>query len=245
MKVFLVVAQGVHAGKQIPVVGTEFLIGRDPACNLRPASPAISKQHCSIRIAGDSVFVRDYGSTNGTYLNEEQIAGERQAKPGDLLKVGPLEFKLAFEATAQVPALKVAPAPSATSAAASGATVTATAASVATVKAAPAKPVTKSIMDDFKPTTNSPTIIAEGGSVAGDDPDSLAAMLLMEDDGSSNPTINAMGDATTVMEMPAVGPKGLEAAAAGEKKKDEKKGHADSSSAAADALAKYMRRPRT
>ena len=49
------------------------------------------------------------------------------------------------------------------------------------------------------------------------------------------------GDATTVMETPA-----LRATKPGEPLKDEKKkGHADSSSAAADILSKYMRRPRT
>ena len=40
MKVNLVVATGVHQGKVIPILGTEFLIGRDPQCQLRPASQA-------------------------------------------------------------------------------------------------------------------------------------------------------------------------------------------------------------
>src|SRR3954471_9502842 len=94
MKLSLVVAQGVHAGKVIPVTSTEFVIGRDPQWQLRPASPAISKQHCALTTRGDKVFVRDCGSTNGTFINDEQVAGEREAKTGDKLKVGPLEFEL-------------------------------------------------------------------------------------------------------------------------------------------------------
>ena len=39
MKISLVVAQGVHTGKVIPVTAAEFVIGRDPQCHLRPASP--------------------------------------------------------------------------------------------------------------------------------------------------------------------------------------------------------------
>ena len=42
MKVSLIVASGVHVGKSIPVSGAKFLIGRDPECQLRPASQAVS-----------------------------------------------------------------------------------------------------------------------------------------------------------------------------------------------------------
>ncbi|MEZ6141649.1 MAG: FHA domain-containing protein [Zavarzinella sp.] len=93
MKLNLIVADGVHAGKVIPVLTGEFLIGRDPQCQLRPASPAISKQHCGFFVREEGVFVRDFGSTNGTFVNGEQIAGEREIKEDDLVKVGPLAFK--------------------------------------------------------------------------------------------------------------------------------------------------------
>jgi pSer/pThr/pTyr-binding forkhead associated (FHA) protein len=233
MKLFLVVSQGVHTGKQIPVSGTEFLIGRDPHCQLRPASPAISKQHCGISVREGKLFVRDYGSTNGTFLNGEQIAGEREAKIGDHLKVGPLEFKLGMEATGVNPALKPSE-------------QVATSSAVVTPKAAIAKPApaAKASVAVAEPPRNPVATIA---SIDDTDADQMAALLLMEDDGgTSTPTINQMNDATTVMEMPAVGPAGLAAAGAAEKKKEEpKKGHGDSSSAAHDALQKYFRRPRT
>src|SRR4051795_13164578 len=104
MKLSLVVAQGVHAGKVIPVTSTEFLIGRDPQCQLRPASPAISKQHCALTVRDAKAFVRDCGSTNGTFINGEQVAGEREVKSGDRLKVGPLEFDLRIDVAAPTPA---------------------------------------------------------------------------------------------------------------------------------------------
>ena len=69
MKVSLVVASGAHEGKVIPLTGAQFLIGRDQQCNLRPASPAISKLHCAVLIRDGKVHVKDFGSTNGTLVN--------------------------------------------------------------------------------------------------------------------------------------------------------------------------------
>jgi len=101
MKVSLVVASGVHAGKTIPIQGTKFLIGRDPGCQLRPASQAVSKQHCAFLIRDGKVFLIDYGSTNGTSVNDETLTAnaEREIVHGDRIKAGPLDFTLALAAT--------------------------------------------------------------------------------------------------------------------------------------------------
>src|SRR6516225_8604807 len=99
MKLSLVVAQGVHQGKVIPIPVAQFLIGRDEGCQLRPASQAISKRHCAILARGGKVFVRDFGSTNGTFVNDAQVTGEQEIKDGDQLKIGPLEFKVKIDKT--------------------------------------------------------------------------------------------------------------------------------------------------
>src|SRR5262249_11818136 len=72
--------------------------------------------------------------------------------------------------------------------------------------------------------------------------DQVAALLLGMEDGPAAPgTIEQLSaDATTVMEMPALG-----ADKTGDPKKDQKKVHEDSATAAAELLSKYMRRPRT
>ncbi|QVL31766.1 FHA domain-containing protein [Telmatocola sphagniphila] len=108
MKLSLVVAAGVHTGKVIPVSVTEFKIGRDPDCQLRPASPSISKKHCAIVTKEEKVFVIDFGSTNGTFVNNEQVAGERELRNDDYFKAGPLEFKIKIEGVVQA---KPAPQP--------------------------------------------------------------------------------------------------------------------------------------
>src|SRR6266480_2692294 len=100
MKVSLVVkTAGKTAGQAIPVTLSQFIIGRDPQCNLRPASPVISKRHCAILIKNGKVAVRDFESTNGTFVNDQQIKGEVPLNHEDILKVGPLEFRVVIEKT--------------------------------------------------------------------------------------------------------------------------------------------------
>src|SRR5947208_13548005 len=109
MKLSLVVAQGVHTGKVIPITLPQFVIGRDPQCQLRPASPAISKRHCAVLVRGGKVFVQDFGSTNGTFVNDEPVKGEVEVKDGDRFKAGPLEFTISLQTTAAAkPAAKPA-----------------------------------------------------------------------------------------------------------------------------------------
>jgi predicted component of type VI protein secretion system len=98
MKISLMVlSTGKAAGKALPINTAQFIIGRDPQCNLRPASAMISKRHCALLVKSGEVFVRDFESTNGTYVNDEPIKGEVALKHGDVLRVGPLTFMAVIE----------------------------------------------------------------------------------------------------------------------------------------------------
>src|SRR5205814_201567 len=70
----------------------------DPQCHLRPASPLISKRHCAILQKEGKVFLRDFGSTNGSFVNDEPVKGERELHHDDQLKIGPLLFTVRIEA---------------------------------------------------------------------------------------------------------------------------------------------------
>lgn len=114
MKISLMVlSAGTAAGKALPINAAQFIIGRDPQCNLRPASAMISKRHCAVIVKNDQVFLRDFDSSNGTFVNDERIKGEVQLKNGDVLKVGPLSFKVQIEEerapTKKEPVAKPAP----------------------------------------------------------------------------------------------------------------------------------------
>ena len=117
MKLSLVVlTAGKSAGKAIPITLSQFIIGRDPQCNLRPASPMISKRHCALLVKAGKAFIRDFDSTNGTFINDNQVKGEREIKHDDVLRVGPLEFRVALEVTTPVNKPTPAPVPAKTGA---------------------------------------------------------------------------------------------------------------------------------
>jgi pSer/pThr/pTyr-binding forkhead associated (FHA) protein len=107
MKVSLVVAHGAHQGKEIPIKQAQLVIGRDPECQLRPASPMISRRHCAVLVREGKVWLRDFGSTNGTQLNGQRVQGEVELHDGDTLKADPLVFTVRIEAPA--PAKKSKP----------------------------------------------------------------------------------------------------------------------------------------
>src|SRR5262249_34518255 len=103
MKVSLVVlTAGDGAGRTIPITLPQFLVGRDPQCHLRPASALISKRHCAILTKGGKVVVRDFDSTNGTFINDNPVKGESALKHEDVLRVGPLSFRVVIEMTTPV-----------------------------------------------------------------------------------------------------------------------------------------------
>jgi pSer/pThr/pTyr-binding forkhead associated (FHA) protein len=103
MRVSLVVMNpGKTAGHAIPITLPQFIIGRDPQCNLRPASPVISKRHCAILVKNGKVTVRDFDSTNGTFIDDAPVKGEVPLNHDNILKVGPLTFKVVIEKTVGV-----------------------------------------------------------------------------------------------------------------------------------------------
>ncbi|NLF07135.1 MAG: FHA domain-containing protein [Pirellulaceae bacterium] len=94
MEVKLVVSNGKQAGTEISVKGNSLLIGRGEECNLRPQSSLVSRKHCRIEIADGKVTIEDFGSTNGTFVNDQRIEGRRELHNGDQIRVGMLTFEV-------------------------------------------------------------------------------------------------------------------------------------------------------
>lgn len=100
MELKLVVLAGAKQGLEIPLKKEKFLIGRAKECALRAGSEAISRRHCAIVRASGRVTVRDLGSRNGTFVNDERIEKEVPLSVGDELRVGPLKFRIAAMSSA-------------------------------------------------------------------------------------------------------------------------------------------------
>ena len=235
MKLSLVVlTEGKQRGKVLNISLAQFLIGRDPQCHLRPASPMISKRHCAIIQRDGKVFIRDFDSTNGTLVNDQAVKGEIELHHDDQLKVGPLLFAVRLEASP--PVNRPTPAPPTKSAAALA----------ASAKAAPGKSAAAAATATPPPTTES------GGS--GGAEDDIAALLLSLDGDSPGSTPAAeVPEGSTVMDVatnantkpedPAASSTKVQSGKPGDK--DKKKPDGNTSSAAKSILEKYMRRPRS
>ncbi|HWB10305.1 MAG TPA: FHA domain-containing protein [Pirellulales bacterium] len=92
MRVVLRVNAGRNAGQEIPIRVSRFLIGRADDCHLRANSTQVSRYHCAIVVEDGRLWVRDYGSRNGTFVQGARIAERCHLKDGDQLQVGPLHF---------------------------------------------------------------------------------------------------------------------------------------------------------
>jgi len=90
-------------------------LGRNPTNDFRVHDVTISSFHCEIVVSEDSVLVRDLGSTNGTFIDGQQIS-EAELRPGQILRLGSAELRLDSQAVIEpapisIPELKAEPAP--------------------------------------------------------------------------------------------------------------------------------------
>ncbi len=97
MQVKLRVMQGSGAGKEIKIPVAQFVIGRGENCHLRPRSDAVSRKHCALLMDDKQVVIQDFGSKNGTYVNEQRVEGSQVLSSGDELRIGPLRFEVVVE----------------------------------------------------------------------------------------------------------------------------------------------------
>ena len=74
----------------------EVLVGRDEAVDLRLDDPAISLVHCSLRWHGDTLWLLDRDSTNGTRVAGQPAPhGERvRIASGARIALGPFQLQV-------------------------------------------------------------------------------------------------------------------------------------------------------
>jgi pSer/pThr/pTyr-binding forkhead associated (FHA) protein len=69
-----VLTPGTQEGKQFEIKVPQFLVGRGPECHLRPKNAQIGMHHCELTQRDGKAFIRDFGSTTGTYVNDEPVS---------------------------------------------------------------------------------------------------------------------------------------------------------------------------
>jgi hypothetical protein len=76
---------------QAKVDGTSnrVYMGRDPACQLNFSDPSLSRRHAEVFLEGGLAFIRDLGSSNGTWVNGQLVGPQPvQLMPGQTIYLG-------------------------------------------------------------------------------------------------------------------------------------------------------------
>lgn len=105
MDVRFVVTKPASKATTFPV-RLPLLVGRSEEAKFRIQQDRVSRKHCEFFEQDGGVYLRDLGSTNGTFLNGELIetSAKMPLEPGAIVKVGSLEFRVEFDATGRAPA---------------------------------------------------------------------------------------------------------------------------------------------
>jgi diguanylate cyclase (GGDEF)-like protein len=88
----MVVIYGDDLGRKHNLEAPSILVGRSNTSDIQIDQESVSRNHAKIINTGKSVILRDLGSTNGTYVNDDLI-DERVLRDGDLIKIGRTIFK--------------------------------------------------------------------------------------------------------------------------------------------------------
>lgn len=74
-------------------IQSDNTIGRGKKCTIRIDDPSLSGEHCRIFKSDGSFFIEDEDSTNGTFLNGDEVTDEAvELIDGDKISVGSLMF---------------------------------------------------------------------------------------------------------------------------------------------------------
>jgi serine phosphatase RsbU (regulator of sigma subunit)/pSer/pThr/pTyr-binding forkhead associated (FHA) protein len=90
----LITIQGPATGQRYPLSRERVEIGRQGDSDIYLESLAVSREHARLVRQGNTWFVEDAGSSNGTYINGTPVAGRVPLSEGDALQIGPYVFNL-------------------------------------------------------------------------------------------------------------------------------------------------------
>lgn len=91
----LIVTRGPNTGSEFALEHVITSAGRHPNSDIFLDDVTVSRRHAELeRTTSGTVVVRDVGSLNGTYLNQQRIEGDTPMAHGDELQIG--KFKLVY-----------------------------------------------------------------------------------------------------------------------------------------------------
>lgn len=103
----LIMRTGPTPGAVFALEGDQLTIGRDSSNEITINDAEVSRRHARLTFQGGKFVLEDLGSTNGTFVNGQRLAGPRVLKAGEVVSFGE-QIVLVFEATTFDPAATVA-----------------------------------------------------------------------------------------------------------------------------------------
>jgi pSer/pThr/pTyr-binding forkhead associated (FHA) protein len=94
----LIMRSGPTPGAAFMLEGDQITIGRDPTNTITINDAEISRRHARLAYQGGKYVLEDLGSTNGTFVNGQRLAGPRVLKSGEVVSFGE-QIVLVFETT--------------------------------------------------------------------------------------------------------------------------------------------------
>ncbi|MBT4763369.1 MAG: diguanylate cyclase [Bdellovibrionaceae bacterium] len=88
MSAVLIIVRGYPQGQKINLDNNKYVIGRDPNVDICFDDKIVSSKHAEITKIDNEFYIRDCGSTNGIFINNEKIKGKVKLKKEDMIKVG-------------------------------------------------------------------------------------------------------------------------------------------------------------
>ena len=93
----LIMRSGPTPGAAFTLEGDQLDVGRDATNEIVINDAEISRRHARLTFQGGKYVLEDLGSTNGTFVNGQRLAGPRVLKAGEVVSFGE-QIVMVFEA---------------------------------------------------------------------------------------------------------------------------------------------------
>ena len=106
----LEIVEGPEAGRQIELQGA-VVLGRDHSADVVLEDGQISRRHARVTPSAAGIVVEDLESTNGTFVNHDEVHSPVELAPGDELLVGVtvMQLRSPEQVRAQASAVRAVP----------------------------------------------------------------------------------------------------------------------------------------
>jgi pSer/pThr/pTyr-binding forkhead associated (FHA) protein len=84
----LIIESGDHKGRHFKLTARPLVGGRAPAAEIQVVDAKVSRRHFLVAPNATGYAIRELRSTNGVWVNDERVAGERLLADGDRIRVG-------------------------------------------------------------------------------------------------------------------------------------------------------------